>query len=253
MNDDDSTKAIISFLQSSGLRASKISESHQDRRADIWASDETDDYIIEVKDKAPFRATTTAQFQKGEILTTIDTVSYGYRNGIDAVLSDAAKQLARTIRVHPGIQLIWINLKGADIEMLRSQILFTWYGVEWLGWKENESGENATCLYFNYASSIKNKNVVGIVMEDDDATLAIHLNEFCPDLLRFRTTSFYDRFERQLDPVEQVATGRVIAYTGSLPRSNPNAILEELGKDHHRSYYRTPLSRHTISSRFNAR
>ena len=250
MNDDDSTMAIITLLRSSGLCASKISESNQDKRADIWASDETDYYVIEVKDKAPFKPTTTAQIEKGKILTTIETESYQYRNRIDAVLFDAAKQLARTVQVHPGFQLIWINLMGADTVILSRQILFTWYGVEWLGWKENESGENATCLYFTNASSYKNKNVVGIVMEDDDATLAILLNEFCPDLPQFRRTMFYDRFERQLDPMEQVATGKVIAYTGSLSRLNPKAILDELGKDHKRSYFRTPLGRHTISSRY---
>ena len=148
MTGDDSSMAIIAMLQSSGLRASKIAESIHDKRADIWASDETDDYVIEVKDKAPFKPTTTAKIEKGKILTSIETESYEYRNGIDAVLSDAAKQLATTVEVHPGFQLIWINLGGADTEMLRSQILFTWYGVEWLGWKENESGENVTCLFY---------------------------------------------------------------------------------------------------------
>ena len=220
--------------------------------ADIWASDETDDYVIEVKDKSPFKPIATAQIEKGKILTSIETESYEYRNGIDGVLSDAAKQLARTVEVHPGFQLIWINLVCADTEMLRSQICFTWYGVEWLGWKENESGENVTCLYFTHASSFKNNNVVALVMEDENATLAIHLNEFCPDLLRFRCTLFYDRFDRQLDPAEQVATGQAIAYTGSITRSNPQAVLEELGKAHQRSYYRSPLGRYTISSIYRA-
>ena len=50
--------------------------SNQDRREDIWASDETDDYVIEVKDKVPFKATTTAQIEKGKILTTIEAESY---------------------------------------------------------------------------------------------------------------------------------------------------------------------------------
>jgi hypothetical protein len=249
MNDDASTIAIITMLQKSGLTASKIVESNQDKRADIWASDETDDYVIEVKNKAPFQATTTAQMEKGKVLTTIETQSYEYRNGIDAVLSDAAKQLESTIQIHSGFQLTWINPMGADTEMLNRQILFTWYGVEWLGWKENDSGENVICLYFTDSSSFKNKNVVGLVMEDDDATLAIYLNEFCPDLHLFRITSFYKRFERYFDPVEQVATGQVIAYTGSLPRSNQQAVLAELRKSDERSYYRTPLDRHTISAR----
>lgn len=249
MTDDDSTMAIIAMLQSNGFHASKIPESNE-KRADIWASDETDNYVLEVKDKAPFKPTTTAQIEKGKFLTSLETESYEYRNGIDAVLSDAAKQLVRTVEVHPGFQLIWINLVGADTEMLRSQILFTWYGVEWLGWKENESGENVTYLYFTHASSYKNQNVVGLVMEDDDATPAILLNEFCTDLSRFRCTSFYNRFDRHLDPFEQIRTGEVIAYTGSLPRSNQQAVLADLGKSHRRSYYRAQLGRHTISSRY---
>ncbi len=179
---DASVELIVKYLNDSGYTANHIPESPNKKRADIFATHDQFGFLIEVKDKASFKPKLEREIQRGNVVAVMESEDYAYRNGIDSIITTAARQLRSTISDYKEFQLLWINPECVDMEVLWYQIMFTWYGIEWIGSPDNENGQNDICFYFTYSSSFKNQNVVAIIMPNDDSEPVIYLNKFCPEL-----------------------------------------------------------------------
>lgn len=239
------TKVLTAF----GCHVESIRES-DDKRADLLATDDTANYLVEVKHKLddPKLFKDHAQeMARGEVVSRAAATTHN--NRISGVFRHARDQLDRTPGPLNAFRIIWFHADGIDHDLRWKQAFATFYGRVHLWAKILPGNDVIDCFYFDYSAAWSMPSVVAMILTNDSG-VQLCLNEFSDQADQFRDTRIYRRFAQDksvVDPHELATKGDILACRTNVPRKNDDDVLDALREQTGVLYTVIRFSQHSAS------
>lgn len=221
-------------FEAAGFRVEKIAEAAE-KRCDWRVNDDTDEYIVEEKDKEDsdsHKKLVEKAHQDGSAFGTAPVV--GNKRAAE-VLRKAAKQVASTPAVEAAFRLIWFASHGADADYVLETARRSLYGNATVFPCDHrgEMGEERTCFYWYHGEFHRLQDIDAVILYGR-GKWALCINHFSPRYAAFRKSKlaalFHSPRQRPMDPLEMEKMGIAYIVDGAVDRKNESAIQMFLRK-----------------------
>ncbi len=208
----------------------RVSESHDEERADYRLTDARHSYLVEVKDKFDAESMLAEYRTKrdcGDVY--LRSESTGYKNVISNVFDKAESQLTTTALSEDDIRIVWLQLAGIDRKLHFQQTIATIYGTVQL-LPIGPTVVTKVCFYFNYNVVHRNPGIDAIIICDGDSCW-LATNQFSPRFGHLKSTQLYRHFvdhKAVVDPVALERSGDIYVADCTIPRNDSAAVLRYL-------------------------
>jgi hypothetical protein len=183
----------MSYLEQLGYKVIEIPEG-EGRSADLWASTESDQLIIEVKSRVDDEevASILRDFPSGKSHVEIGSIARA--KAIGRLVEDAVEQLRNSSKTYSGFWIIWLRsspLLGVthSPEQLEAALL----GIRWSCVHKKDDFWFAPCYFADRTDFHKFPCIAGAVIDYGDRGKLL-LNPYSPKLDEFRKTKLFKTF-----------------------------------------------------------
>jgi hypothetical protein len=230
--DEEDLSFIQDVLEGAGLRVERIPVAAE-RRCDLRATDDSSQYLIEVKGFHDDESIRPILREGGAYLGRRPTLHSAH---VDKAIDEAVEQMDETpgscgsdVRV---VALIDRTIYGASVTA--SQIRGTLFGTRQIMDLGGTRGNTATdCLYFAESAFFRHKTLAGAIVIEGDGSSYLCLNDFAINRESARTSRLFQHFARlgglnESVRLEQEA-GLFVADC-AFDRKDEKAVLAYLGQ-----------------------
>ena len=195
---------------------------------DLLVSDETDSYLVEVKDKFPDpdveERRLNALNQSG---TWDEDEPLGFRNTISSVVADGCEQLAAFDGGHRSFRLLWLHARSRHPDAQLEQFVATLYGaVDLIDTGEIQGSVPARpCYYFDFAGFFRHRDVLDGAFVSTDERGLLCLNPLSLRCESFRASRLFKSFPATCDPVEEETSGQAYIADCDISRREVASVL----------------------------
>ena len=197
MNDANDVSLVRAVLEAAGVRAERVPTA-QAKRCDLWAEDDAEHYLIEVKGFHDNPAIHKALRETGE---SQSQRRLDYLGTVAGDVSDALTQLRETAQGHA--ESLWLvallarTAYGPDVTV--KQILGTLYGTRQVMDMDSPTASAVSCLYFSHSAFFRHPDLDGAMVIGPKGSM-LCLNDF----------------GRRVDRLRRSPLGRFFAERGAL-------------------------------------
>jgi hypothetical protein len=224
----DTETLVEQIFTDQGFDVVRISEVHDEERADYRVTDSNDSYVIEVKDKFDANSMLAEYHQRldaGDVF--VRSESTGYKNAVSNVFDKAESQLAASIESDAEHRIVWIELAGIDRKLQFQQTIATIYGTVQL-LPIGPSVVTKECYYFTYNVVNRNPQIDAFIVCDGQSCL-LATNPFSPRFQSLSATKLYGIFADKdaiVDPVALEQAEAIYVADCAISRRDTQAVLE---------------------------
>lgn len=223
---DQNSEHARCCLEAAGFQAIYIDESDEER-ADLLVSDDTAQYVLEVKGKEvpdEFRTMVAESDEKG-IASISRRISY--KNRLDGIIRKAHSQLVTTPYPTSTFRVLWISCLLGDADFIHEQFEFTLFGKEELVVLPKDfqgTPSVLTCFYYNNSSFYRYKGLDAVILSGPKGG-HLCINEFSNRSSSFRLSKMYGYFPETaiIDPWRLEQAGKALAIRTTIDRSDSQA------------------------------
>ena len=233
---DAGKKNVLNFLERHGFSVQEICEVPGERRADLRATHNAEEYLVEVKSRiadevyfSELYATGTAERKK----------FLGRTNAVSAQVRDGAEQLVTTPSTPEAFRLLALIAFGDDPETQASQFQATLYGtVDVLTPGEAGSAVATPCFFFSFSEFFRLRHIdAAMIMIPGASRLCLNSFGYClPEMRESSLTKLYAENDGLIDPSSLEAKGEAFLADCNLDRRDEAALLryvqEKYGLQH---------------------
>ena len=226
----DTERLVEQVFTDQGFDVVRISEVHDEERADYRVADSNDSFVIEVKDKFDAESIIAEYRQRladGDVFARNE--STGYKNAVSNVFDKAESQLAASAESDSEHRIVWIELAGIDRKLQFQQTMATIYGTVHL-LPVGPGVVTKECYYFTYNVVHRNPQIDAFIVCDGYSCL-LATNPFSPRFQSLAATKLYGIFADKdaiVDPVALEQAEVIYVADCAISRRDTQAVLEYL-------------------------
>lgn len=230
MVEEISPEKYIQFaLDDWGFHVEKVPEA-KEKRPDLYAFKDGDDYLIEVKAKEPSLENKKRRQEyllSGRVFD--DTYVMLRQSGLTKTVSEAKNQLKD---YQPGttyFRLICFVGLGHNAEARLNQVKATLYGSTTVGDWSKKPAVLKHCYYFGFSDFYNYRGILhGAILSDaNTGNTNLCINDLSPRYREFKESSITHLFgTAAIDPRDQEREGEAYVVDSGVDRRNKHAVLD---------------------------
>lgn len=208
------------FLRDIGLKVEVVPTGNA-RSCDFRVRDSRHVYLVEVKLK---NSPDVKQWDDFDVQSRPVGLDYGETQ---RMLRYAASQMSSTRQSLEEFAVPWVTIaKGADQDILLTQTVDTFFGVERIGEPPYRSWKR--CYFFGESIAFRHREISGMIV-DAKGTVRMCLNPFSTKRREFRTCDVFRFFAERgwmIDPVDEEQTGVALFADCEIDRRDERRVLD---------------------------